>query len=110
MVFFIDNLLNVDQLKCVFLHVEVLNNQITLQVMVSKIDKELGLDTTITRRDFVYGSSLVLGSAVVGCGESVNNQTHANRVLQIHREIFAQPCPNLILETGYQQFREWLPR
>ena len=26
MVFFIDNLLNVDQLKCVFLHVEVLNN------------------------------------------------------------------------------------
>ena len=46
--------------------------------MVSKIDKELGLDTTITRRDFVYGSSLVLGSAVVGCGESVNNQSHAN--------------------------------
>jgi spermidine dehydrogenase len=45
--------------------------------MVSKIDKELGLDATITRRDFVYGSSLVLGGAVVGCSEENNYQPNA---------------------------------
>ncbi len=38
--------------------------------MVSKFDKELGLDRTITRRDFLYGSSLLLGGAVAGCGNS----------------------------------------
>ena len=38
--------------------------------MVSKFDKELGLDRTITRRDFLYGSSLLLGGAVAGCGDS----------------------------------------
>lgn len=30
-------------------------------------DKELGLDSAITRRDFIYGGSLVLGGAVAGC-------------------------------------------
>ena len=45
--------------------------------MVSKIDKELGLNATITRRDFVYGSSLVLGGAVVGCSEENNYQPNA---------------------------------
>ncbi len=34
--------------------------------MVSKIDKELGLDKSITRRDFVYGSSLMLATTLVG--------------------------------------------
>ena len=40
--------------------------------MVSKIDKELGLDKSITRRDFVYGSSLMLAGTLVGGNESLN--------------------------------------
>lgn len=40
--------------------------------MPSKYDKELGLNLSITRRDFVYGSSLLLGGALAGCG--VNSQ------------------------------------
>ena len=40
--------------------------------MVSKFDKELGLDATITRRDFVYGSSLVVSGALAGCGKNVD--------------------------------------
>ncbi len=39
--------------------------------MVSKIDKELGLDKSITRRDFVYGSSLMLAGTLVGGNESL---------------------------------------
>lgn len=35
--------------------------------MSRKLDKELGLTTRITRRDFVYGGSLAVGGAVVGC-------------------------------------------
>ncbi|MCH2314613.1 MAG: NAD(P)-binding protein, partial [SAR202 cluster bacterium] len=46
--------------------------------MVSKFDKELGLDRAITRRDFVYGSSILLSSAVVGCGKSTDKQAHSN--------------------------------
>ena len=46
--------------------------------MVSKFDKELGLDRAITRRDFVYGSSLFLSSAVVGCGKSTDKQPLSN--------------------------------
>ena len=38
--------------------------------MISKFDKELGLDSTITRRDFVYGSSLLVGVALTGCGKN----------------------------------------
>jgi spermidine dehydrogenase len=33
----------------------------------NKYDKELGLDQLITRRDFVYGSSLLLGGALTSC-------------------------------------------
>ena len=46
--------------------------------MVSKFDKELGLDRAITRRDFVYGSSLFLSSAVVGCGKSTDKKPLSN--------------------------------
>ena len=46
--------------------------------MVSKFDKELGLDRAITRRDFGYGSSLLLSSLVVGCGKSTDKQAHSN--------------------------------
>ena len=35
--------------------------------MANKRGKELGLDQTITRRDFVYGSSLLVGGALSGC-------------------------------------------
>ena len=35
--------------------------------MTSKYDKELGIDRAITRRDFLYGSSLLVGGALVGC-------------------------------------------
>jgi len=38
--------------------------------MVTRFDKELGLDKAITRRDFVYGSSLILGGAVIGSSGS----------------------------------------
>jgi len=46
--------------------------------MVSKIDKELGLGSSITRRDFVYGSSLMLGGAVTGYGDTGNHQVNTN--------------------------------
>ena len=46
--------------------------------MVSKFDKELGLDRAITRRDFGYGTSLLLSTAVVGCGKSTDKQIHSN--------------------------------
>lgn len=36
--------------------------------MGHQYDKELGMNRAITRRDFVYGSSLILGSALAGCG------------------------------------------
>jgi spermidine dehydrogenase len=35
--------------------------------MVRKNDRELGIDRAITRRDFIYGSSLLMGSALAGC-------------------------------------------
>ena len=35
--------------------------------MASKLDKELGLDRPITRRDFIHGSSLVVGGTLAGC-------------------------------------------
>ena len=35
--------------------------------MFSKYDKELGIDRAITRRDFIYGSSLLVGGALAGC-------------------------------------------
>ena len=37
--------------------------------MSLRYDKELGLDRQITRRDFVYGSSLFVGSMLAGCGK-----------------------------------------
>ena len=46
--------------------------------MVSKFDKELGLDRAMTRRDFGYGTSLLLSTAVVGCGKSTDKQIHSN--------------------------------
>ena len=46
--------------------------------MVSKFDKELGLDRTITRRDFGYGTSLLLSTAVVGCGKSIDKKIQSN--------------------------------
>ncbi len=36
--------------------------------MASRYDKELGIDQAITRRDFIYGSSLLFGTALAGCG------------------------------------------
>jgi spermidine dehydrogenase len=36
--------------------------------MSKKRDHELGLDRPITRRDFVYGSALLVGGAMAGCG------------------------------------------
>lgn len=35
--------------------------------MFSKYDRELGIDRAITRRDFIYGSSLLVGGALAGC-------------------------------------------
>ena len=37
--------------------------------MTRKLDKALGLDRPITRRDFIYGGSLAIGGAVSGCAE-----------------------------------------
>ena len=39
--------------------------------MTSKYEKELGMNKSITRRDFVIGSSLILGSAAIGSGREV---------------------------------------
>jgi len=36
--------------------------------MASRYDQELGIDQAITRRDFIYGSSLLVGTALAGCG------------------------------------------
>jgi len=38
--------------------------------MVSSYDKELGIDRAITRRDFIYGSTLFVGGAIAGCGKN----------------------------------------
>jgi len=43
--------------------------------VTSKYDKELGLHQKITRRDFVYGSSLVLGSALTSCASDTPSQS-----------------------------------
>ena len=46
--------------------------------MPSKSDKELGLDRPITRRDFVYGSSLIIGGALAGCRPSEGPESSAH--------------------------------
>ena len=46
--------------------------------MVTRFDKELGLDKAITRRDFVYGSSLILGGAAIGSSGSAYSQPKLN--------------------------------
>ena len=45
--------------------------------MTSKYEKELGMDKSITRRDFVIGSSLILGSAAIGSGRDVLGQPNS---------------------------------
>ena len=40
--------------------------------MNKKIDKELGLDSAITRRDFIYGGSLAVGGAMAGCAANTS--------------------------------------
>jgi spermidine dehydrogenase len=40
--------------------------------VTKRLDKELGLNQPITRRDFVYGSSLLLGGAIIGSGNASN--------------------------------------
>jgi spermidine dehydrogenase len=49
----------------------------TLAAMPRKSDIELGLDRTITRRDFIHGSSLVLGGAVTGIGTAAAQSDYA---------------------------------
>jgi len=46
--------------------------------VVTRFDKELGLDKAITRRDFVYGSSLILGGAAIGSSGSAYSQPKLN--------------------------------
>ena len=46
--------------------------------MGTRFDKELGLDKAITRRDFVYGSSLILGGAAIGSSGSAYSQPKLN--------------------------------
>ena len=41
--------------------------------MTKKIDKELGLNKAITRRDFVYGSSLIMGATYTGISGGAEN-------------------------------------
>ena len=41
--------------------------------MPKKIDKELGLNKAITRRDFVYGSSLIMGATYTGISGGAEN-------------------------------------
>jgi spermidine dehydrogenase len=38
--------------------------------MAGSYDKELGIDRAITRRDFIYGSTLFVGGALAGCGKN----------------------------------------
>jgi len=45
--------------------------------MPKKSDIELGLDRAITRRDFIQGSSLVLGGAVAGIGTAAAQSDYA---------------------------------
>ncbi|HJN00466.1 MAG TPA: NAD(P)-binding protein [Gammaproteobacteria bacterium] len=45
--------------------------------MTSKYEKELGMDKSITRRDFFIGSSLILGSAAIGSGRDVYGQPNS---------------------------------
>lgn len=35
--------------------------------MASKYEKEIGLDRCIARRDFIHGSSLMVGGVLAGC-------------------------------------------
>ena len=43
----------------------------------SGIEKELGLDRTITRRDFIYGSSLLVGGTMAGAGNTAAQEEYA---------------------------------
>ncbi|MDH4109955.1 MAG: NAD(P)/FAD-dependent oxidoreductase [Gammaproteobacteria bacterium] len=45
--------------------------------MPRKTDTELGLDRAITRRDFIHGSSLVLGGAAAGFGTAAAQNEYA---------------------------------
>ena len=51
------------------------------KIMKSKYDKELGMDKSITRRDFVIGSSLFLGIAAVGSGIKAHGQPHSPAII-----------------------------
>ena len=45
----------------------------------SKLDRELGIDREITRRDFIYGSSLLVGGALTGCNSSGDSAAAASQ-------------------------------
>ena len=45
------------------------------RLVTSKYDKELGLHQKITRRDFCYGSTLVLGGALTSCAGDTASQS-----------------------------------
>lgn len=44
----------------------------------SKLDRELGIDRDITRRDFIYGSSLFVGGALAGCNPATDSAPAAS--------------------------------
>lgn len=54
--------------------------------MTTKYDKELGLDQPITRRDFVYGSSLLLGGALTGCATGSSTDDPADYSFRVGRD------------------------
>ena len=45
--------------------------------MASKYEKELGIDMPITRRDFIQGSSLLIGGALAGPGAAQDQSDYA---------------------------------
>ena len=45
----------------------------------SKLDRELGIDREITRRDFIYGSSLLVGGALAGCNPTGDSAPAASQ-------------------------------
>ena len=51
--------------------------------MLTKYEKELGMDKSITRRDFVIGSSLILGSAAIGSGREVLGKPNSKGDLSV---------------------------
>ena len=54
--------------------------------MSKKYDKELGLDQPITRRDFVYGSSLLLGGALTGCATGAATDDPSDYSFRVGRD------------------------